>query len=106
MGLEKSRILSERRRIVKAPVTGNDGGVEFIDLAIWHKPLTPNVAAEVDAVEEPEGEDKDKQSPAIYEISENTLKVCIGSPERDRPTEFNSTAGYEQILVTLEREKK
>lgn len=53
-----------------------------------------------------EGEDKDKQSPGIYEINENTFKVCIGPPERDRPTEFNSIAGYEHLLVTLEREKK
>ena len=42
----------------------------------------------------------------LISVNENTLKVCIGPPDKDRPTEFISTPGYEHILVTLEREKK
>lgn len=42
---------------------------------------------------------------AIYELGENTRKMCFAPPGKDRPTEFKSTAESEHILVTFEREK-
>jgi uncharacterized protein (TIGR03067 family) len=41
----------------------------------------------------------------IYDLGENSRKLCFAPPGKDRPTEFSSTPGSEQILVTFEREK-
>jgi len=40
----------------------------------------------------------------IYEVKENTRKLCFTPPGHARPTEFVSQPGTEQILVTFERE--
>jgi hypothetical protein len=42
---------------------------------------------------------------AIYELGENTRKVCIAPPGKARPKDFTSTAGSGHILVTFERVK-
>jgi uncharacterized protein (TIGR03067 family) len=49
------------------------------------------------------GESKDKVHLAIYELGEKTRKLCIGGPDKPRPTDFTAKAGSEQILVSLER---
>ena len=40
----------------------------------------------------------------IYEVNENTRKLCFTPPGHARPNEFVSQLGTEQILVTFERE--
>jgi len=52
-----------------------------------------------------EGEGKGNQHLGIYELGTNTRKLCFAPVGKDRPTEFSSTAGSEQILVTFTREK-
>jgi uncharacterized protein (TIGR03067 family) len=51
------------------------------------------------------GEGKRDQFLGIYEIGENTRKLCFAPPGIDRPTEFASTPASQCILVTFEREK-
>ena len=52
-----------------------------------------------------EGEGKGNEYLGIYELGENTRRLCFALPGKERPTEFSSTAGSEHILVTFEREK-
>ena len=49
------------------------------------------------------GESKGKVHLAIYELGEKSRKLCIGGPDKTRPTDFTAKAGSEQVLVTLER---
>jgi uncharacterized protein (TIGR03067 family) len=51
------------------------------------------------------GGDKGMRYLGIYELGENSRKVCIAQPGKDRPTEFSSTPGSGHILVTFERVK-
>jgi uncharacterized protein (TIGR03067 family) len=51
------------------------------------------------------GQDKDMTYLGIYELGENSRKVCIAPPGRGRPKDFTSTPGNERILVTFERVK-
>lgn len=53
-----------------------------------------------------DGPNKGKTILAIYEHEGNTLKVCYDLSGKNRPTEFKSTEGTQQFLVTYEREKK
>jgi uncharacterized protein (TIGR03067 family) len=52
-----------------------------------------------------EGEGKGNLYLGIYELGENTRKLCFAPPGKDRPTEFTTAPGSEHILVTFEREK-
>ena len=42
----------------------------------------------------------------IYELGEKTRRLCFAPADKLRPTEFQSTAGSDNILVTFEREMK
>jgi uncharacterized protein (TIGR03067 family) len=44
--------------------------------------------------------------PAIYELKDDELKICMDVPGGTRPTEFKSKAGTRQKMWTLQREKK
>ena len=59
---------------------------------------------EVD-VESVEGPNQGKTFKAIYEIKDDTLKVCYQLGDGDRPTEFKTTAGSTFILLTFKRDK-
>lgn len=56
------------------------------------------------------GEDgmlKDKTLRGIYEVKDDTLRICIGDKDgTPRPTEFKSTAGSAVGLLVLKRVKK
>ena len=52
-----------------------------------------------------DGEGKGDKFLGIYELGETTRRLCIAAAGKDRPTEFSSPPGSEQILVSLEREK-
>jgi uncharacterized protein (TIGR03067 family) len=52
-----------------------------------------------------DGGGKDNQYRGIYELGENTRRLCFAPPEKERPTEFSSTPGSQHILVTFERPK-
>jgi uncharacterized protein (TIGR03067 family) len=52
-----------------------------------------------------EGDGKGNQHLGIYELGENTRKLCFASPGKKRPTEFSSLPGSDHVLVTFQREK-
>ena len=52
-----------------------------------------------------DGEGKGNLYMGIYELGENTRKLCFAPPGKERPTEFISLPGSEHILVNFEREK-
>ena len=41
----------------------------------------------------------------IYELGENTRKMCFSPPGKPRPTEFKSAVGSDIILVRFERDE-
>jgi uncharacterized protein (TIGR03067 family) len=41
----------------------------------------------------------------IYEITGDRLRVCVGTPEIDRPTKFESTPGSRLRLIEYDRAK-
>ncbi len=45
-----------------------------------------------------------QQHEGIYELGEKTRKLCFAAEGKARPTEFTSTPGSGNILVTFERE--
>jgi uncharacterized protein (TIGR03067 family) len=50
-----------------------------------------------------EGEGKGNLYLGIYELGENTRKLCFAPPGKDRPREFISMPGTDHILVMFER---
>jgi len=52
-----------------------------------------------------EGESKGALHLGIYELGEDSRKLCFAPPGRSRPTEFASRPGSQYILVTFSREK-
>lgn len=51
------------------------------------------------------GKDKGKLFLGIYELGKKTRKLCFAPAGKDRPREFTSTTGNENILVTFKRVK-
>ena len=51
------------------------------------------------------GPNEGKTIPAIYELKDDTLKVCYNLVGKERPKEFKTTAGSKYYLVTYKREK-
>jgi len=51
------------------------------------------------------GPDKGKTMLGIYELTEDTFKVCFAPPGKDRPTEFASKAGSGNRLIVMKRVK-
>jgi uncharacterized protein (TIGR03067 family) len=52
------------------------------------------------------GKKTDDVLPGIYEFDGDTLKICLGLPGKDRPTELSAKEGAKQTLYTYKREKK
>ena len=52
------------------------------------------------------GPNDGKTIPAIYELKDDTLKVCYNLEGKKRPKEFKTKAGSKYYLVTYKREKK
>ncbi|MEO8497646.1 MAG: TIGR03067 domain-containing protein [Planctomycetota bacterium] len=51
------------------------------------------------------GESKGDRFFGIYELGQNSRKLCFAPAGKERPTEFSSRSGSQHILVTFEREK-
>lgn len=52
MGFEKRQFQGDRRRIARVLVSNENGEVEQIDLAVWHRPLTPANQARLEEIRE------------------------------------------------------
>jgi uncharacterized protein (TIGR03067 family) len=52
------------------------------------------------------GKKPDDVLPGIYELDGDSLKICLGLPGKDRPTEPSAKEGAKQTLYTYKREKK
>lgn len=52
-----------------------------------------------------DGPNKGKTIPAIYELSNDTLKVCYALEGKDRPSKFETKTGTATFLVTYKRAK-
>jgi uncharacterized protein (TIGR03067 family) len=52
-----------------------------------------------------EGPNKGKTFLAIYEKTDDTLRICYDLSGKARPTEFKTAKGTQQFLVTYNREK-
>ncbi len=53
-----------------------------------------------------EGDEKGKTFLGIYEFKDDTRKVCLAQPGKERPAEFAAPAGSGHILAVLKRVKK
>jgi uncharacterized protein (TIGR03067 family) len=53
-----------------------------------------------------EGPNKGKKIPAIYELDGDTWKICYDLSGKARPSEFKTTQGSQQFLVTYKRDKE
>ena len=52
-----------------------------------------------------EGPNQGKTFPAIYELKDDTLRICYDLSGAKRPTEFKSETGTKLYLVTYKRKK-
>jgi uncharacterized protein (TIGR03067 family) len=50
-----------------------------------------------------QGENKGKTARGIYELKDDTLRICYAQPGRDRPTEFASKPGSGNTLAFYKR---
>jgi uncharacterized protein (TIGR03067 family) len=56
-------------------------------------------------IEGTKGPNKGKKIPAIYELTEDTLRVCYDLTGKTRPTEFKTKADTMLFLVEYKRQK-
>jgi uncharacterized protein (TIGR03067 family) len=109
------------------PVSGEQAGEKFpeetlktIKLVIKEGKWTVTVGNEtdkgtltLDAAKKPkemdivgtEGPSKDKKFPAIYELTDDTLKVCYNLDGKERPKEFKTKEGSKDLVLTYKRAK-
>jgi uncharacterized protein (TIGR03067 family) len=71
-----------------------DKGTYILDEATTPKAIT---------ITGTEGPNRGKTFPAIYELKDETLKICYDLSGKKRPTAFESVAGTKLYLVTYRR---
>jgi len=52
-----------------------------------------------------EGDNKGQIVLGIYDLGDDTRKLCYAQVGKDRPSEFSAPAGSEHVLVVFKREK-
>jgi uncharacterized protein (TIGR03067 family) len=68
--------------------------------------LTVNPEAKTFELSVKQGQKKGEKLHGIYELTEQTLRVCYGPAAKPRPTGFKAPKGSECFLETWVREKK
>ena len=53
-----------------------------------------------------DGPGKDKTQKGIYELDQDTQKICFAKGDQPRPSEFTSKPGSGQMIQVLKREKR
>jgi uncharacterized protein (TIGR03067 family) len=82
----------------EATVAGeSDKGTYTLDSAHKPKGMTVNGT---------EGPNKGKSFPAIYELSDDTLRICYDLSGTKRPAEFKSAAGTKLYVVNYKRKNE
>ena len=91
---------------VSLTVKGEDYTFRRGDVVIegTHKLDPSKTPKTIDAVRNT-GPDKGKPILGIYELTDDTFKVCFAPAGKDRPTEFASKAGSGARLIVMKREK-
>ncbi len=96
--LKDSRLVIKDGKYTYTVGDRTDGGTITLDAS--KKPKQMDIVGT-------EGPNKDKKILAIYEVGENSLKICYAlekeSPER--PKEFKSETGTKNLLITWKRQK-
>jgi len=89
-------------------INGLDGSwalrADGIDISKGTTTLDPSKTVKTIDITPTEGSGKGEQWVGIYELGENTRKLCYAPAGRGRPTEFGSKPGSEQVFVIYERE--
>ncbi|MCE9565900.1 MAG: TIGR03067 domain-containing protein [Planctomycetes bacterium] len=91
---------------VKLVVAGEKYTFKLGDVEVegTHKVDPTKKPKQIEAVRT-KGPNKGEKMLGIYELTEDTYKVCFAAPGKDRPTEFKSEAGSGLRLMTFKREK-
>ncbi len=112
-------------RVVSLEINGNKGGDEDVKKitvvnksdGVWILQVNGDKVtegtSEIDPTKTPktidfmetEGDNKGKIVLGIYELGDDTRKLCFSQPGKDRPTEFSAPAGSDRTLVVFKREK-
>jgi uncharacterized protein (TIGR03067 family) len=112
-------------RIVSLEINGNKGGDDDVkklsvvngvdgtwslrsdgtDLTKGTSTIDPTQKVKTIDLTPTNGDDKGKVFQGIYELNENTRKLCIAPSGQARPTEFSSAPNSGHILVVFERDK-
>jgi uncharacterized protein (TIGR03067 family) len=68
--------------------------------------VNTNVTPKTMTVISTNGPNRGKTYPAIYELKDDTLRVCYDLSGKKHPTEFTSVKGTQLYLVTYKRKEK
>ena len=77
---------------------GKESDVGTITIDATKKPKTMDIVGT-------EGPNKGKMFPCIYEVTDDTLKVCYDLEGKERPKEFKTKEGTKQFFLTYKRQK-
>ena len=67
--------------------------------------ITPGKPPAIDITPQ-QGEEKDKTSKCILELTGDQLKICVAKPDADRPKDFKVSSDTKTSIIYLKREKK
>jgi uncharacterized protein (TIGR03067 family) len=107
-GEENGEKLPEKNvKTAKLVIKGDMHTVQIGDVTIkgTHKLDPSKKPAAIDAMDT-EGPFKGKTTLGIYEIADDTFKVCFAGPGKDRPKEFTTKGGAAVLYHVWKKEKK
>jgi uncharacterized protein (TIGR03067 family) len=68
--------------------------------------LNTNVSPKTMTITSTNGPNRGKTFPAIYELKDDTLRICYDLSGQKHPTDFKSVKGTQLYLVTYKRKQK